>query len=959
MPLKVGTTNIGAIYKGSTAIAKVYKGTTLLFENAVWLDYYFKNLYHSLVPETISGTSNIFDSSTRVTGKILNDSGVEVTDNNSNYFSQKIVVQPNEKLYLGFKVQRIYKYDINGAWIGRVYLDQSGVYTVPSDAYFIQIQVSVSQVDFTKMYINRGETDLGYEPYALSVKNQMKVAKIYGNGVIWNQIVENGNFTTQGDWYSSSQNVVSVNDYNQLIIAAGSITDDSELNLTNVHITPAVANHKYIMIADIRCTKSVNIRAYYSGEWQNYYSGFSIDANVWTKMRVFFQPSSSNGIVIISPTASNVITTSDSLSFSNVMLFDLTLMFGTGNEPTTTSDNRIKMLSNQGYIPYNLGEYKGTDIGEFRSVGKNLCNHTTLSAYDYSYDYCVYNPNNAVLLKPGTYTFSCVPTTPESSSDNQVYVQAFNKNNTTQQYLIDRVLSYQSGSEIIWSGLALYIKPHSIFTVLTECILTFCGKQAVGVLTQPQIEENYHATTYAPYQEDYCYLKTQLNGAINAHDIMEVTNSSIVFTKNVASVDLGSLSWSYGDDLGSGYSIFSATLPEESIYEGLDDLPNIMCKKYLTGTIRNVAYQTFEGISIYPSTKVCIQDSNFSTTSAFTTAVSGTMLYYELATPQTITIPRKYMAMVDLGSIAWEYAGANIFYATLSNAKNVSDDILGNVVCNTYLSVSRNNLTNKTICISGTDVVVKDSGYTNASVYKSAMAGVYLFYETASEVSDIATKIDIEPTGTITSDWFHYFQLVENGNFATPGNWTSPDDTLGIADKLVLTTSFEDEYGSAIHTASETLTNPYSIVMPNSKYLICFSARTTTASGGGMEVFMETREGTGHTNYCQVFASGITLTNNYQQYAVITDSTGSLAIFNPTTTVSMNFYNTYGSGQVGDKYEVKDLMIVDLSQLAFINGPVSISDARIQRIINSGYTEGKTIIDTEVLPNVDFSVKCK
>lgn len=101
-----------------------------------------KNLISSISSQdTVSYYGkNIFDQSTIVAGKIKNDSGVEVGDPNSSYFSQYIpcngkTIKPN------FRIQRIYRFDSNKTLLERTYHNSENAYTVPSGTYYIQIQI--------------------------------------------------------------------------------------------------------------------------------------------------------------------------------------------------------------------------------------------------------------------------------------------------------------------------------------------------------------------------------------------------------------------------------------------------------------------------------------------------------------------------------------------------------------------------------------------------------------------------------------------------------------------------------------------------------------------------------------------------------------------------------------------------------------------------------------------------
>ena len=84
---------------------------------------------------------NIFDASTAVVDKILNDSGVEIRDTSSFYYSQMIPVR-GKTITANFPIQRLYYYDKN-----KQFLKRTNSYAVnteigfPTDVYFAQIQI--------------------------------------------------------------------------------------------------------------------------------------------------------------------------------------------------------------------------------------------------------------------------------------------------------------------------------------------------------------------------------------------------------------------------------------------------------------------------------------------------------------------------------------------------------------------------------------------------------------------------------------------------------------------------------------------------------------------------------------------------------------------------------------------------------------------------------------------------
>ena len=257
---------------------------------------------------------------------------------------------------------------------------------------------------------------------------------------------------------------------------------------------------------------------------------------------------------------------------------------------------------------------------------------------------------------------------------------------------------------------------------------------------------------------DTITLKAQLNGALNAHDTMEITKDNVVFTKNIASLDMGLQTWytaSYG---------FYITLRNAKAVSSLGDVGNIVCKKYITINSSSLNFGGVEGIVIDENNHIQVRDSNYSTTSDFQTAMLGTTLYYELATPQTITIPRKYMKIsnfadiIGSGVVMGGSNGAFWIRGFLPNAKTLSSGT-PNIFCSEYLTTTTQYLGSMsdmtmTLEVSSSQLLIKDMRFTSVSdlVNYLAQKGLSVFYETNTEVSDIDNQISIEAGGVITSD---------------------------------------------------------------------------------------------------------------------------------------------------------------------------------------------------------------
>lgn len=125
------------------------------------------------IPESVNIEGrNLLDYTTRVTGKIKNDSGVEVNDGTSNYFSQFIPAYGGVTISTNENLQRIYYYTVDKQWIGRTSSSSMlATRIIPAEVDgqtvgFIQIQVGdIGLVDFQSMMVNYGDSVASFEEY--------------------------------------------------------------------------------------------------------------------------------------------------------------------------------------------------------------------------------------------------------------------------------------------------------------------------------------------------------------------------------------------------------------------------------------------------------------------------------------------------------------------------------------------------------------------------------------------------------------------------------------------------------------------------------------------------------------------------------------------------------------------------------------------------------------------------
>lgn len=749
-----------------------------------------------------------------------------------------------------------------------------------------------------------------------NVKNKAKLTKIYGNGVVENQLDFNGDFhTNDSSYYSATEpNYMSMSIANN-VLTCSIIQTISSGTTGNLKIDMAYKGHKYLFATLVKSTIGNNtIRIGFSINGADEYGDFLVNQGETKLLSGIYETKTS------ASTQTAIIRFQGGHSAGNTFesyyyeIIDLTLMFGTGNEPTTLTDNRIQALLNRGYIAYNTGSYKNSRVSEIECKPYNLFDGTLENGQ-------IIGSSGAVISNNYMLISDYIKVLP-----NKNYTIERNNLSSTRSYIF-----YFDKDKNIINWTASSNSPWSIDT-LSNCFfirLQFYNND--NIMPVPLSNDVcFHLTGtrtgYAPYQAPTKITLPglmELNGAINSHDTFEITNTDYVFTKNIGVVDLGTQKWataSYG---------FYITLNDTAVGD-LNVVENIVCPKYPTDKSSNTNIGGVDKtIALDQNHHIQVRDSAYSTAVDFKTAMSGVMLYYELATPQVITIPKKHLGCVDLGSLNWNrstWEGVNFFYAVLSNSSGQS-----NMYCSPY-PISNNKyvggMSDKSTFITDR-LYVRDDSITSATDFKSAMAGQYLFYETEEEVSDFDNVAQINAGGSITSNLFSW---VRN----QLANAIVQSQTIN---GIVFTNNNDGSYtanGTATANTTKTVSSVFQIISGH-YYLICGGA-----SGGSSSTYR--------------------LLEGYSYRWFDNDGTGYIQVANSSGSASLII-------EVKSGITCNNLIFrpqfIDLT-LAFGVGkePTDVNDPRIQYIINNGYIPTDTVgteesIAPEALPNVEMKVQVK
>ena len=331
-------------------------------------------------------------------------------------------------------------------------------------------------------------------------------------------------------------------------------------------------------------------------------------------------------------------------------LFDLTLMFGTGKEPTTVVE--FNKLFRENYYNYNQGIIISSKPQLYKIVGYNaLSLDRTLG------DAGGYNKTNKRLWDENKYYVGlsasnyCDKTLigDFSISDNSVsflskqngYGTAFPiKALPATNYTIEFNVSDDSSSYRISfykkDGTFISYVSNQTFTTPNDCywVVVVLIPQTVNQITTfsnicLHLTWSSSKTGYEPYySKTYNLPNIELKSARYVYDILD---SKGTLTRKIGAVDLGTLDWEKQEVYQGAFS--SQTLKDViRIPNNMSTIANIICSKYITSQFYNLADKT---IAIDGLGKVYIRDTTFTDVTALKTALSGVIMYYELKTYET------------------------------------------------------------------------------------------------------------------------------------------------------------------------------------------------------------------------------------------------------------------------------------------------------------------------------------
>lgn len=571
---------------------------------------------------------------TNVTTTDTGTSGLEVTTSSKTKdVHHKTVTQSNTEVTTPEVVKNV----VTGVTVDN-YGHITGKEVISSDKLIAaDIKAPVKQTDNTTWNhrITGGDISIG--------EDTAKIPVLKGNTIVWNQLVQNGNFTSTSNWTTGTGATFSVTN-NIATIKRGD--SDNRPIYQNINI---ISGHKYFISAivqsDDTAKKTISLGGIDIAETNE----------TTTRQRISGITIGATNDVYRLGIRDKATENFADFTVENVILIDLTKLFGSDVDIVSalslasvaeiTTDKAVQAFERlfpSDYYEYNEGELVSLDVEGVKSTGFNQWDEQYTSGngsngdIDYNQHFHLVSINFIPIIPGQTYYF-------KSITDNlTIYGYDSNKQKVANFSLI----TLQNTTYTIPNGV-YYIKFQrggSDFSYNNDICINISDSSRNGI--------------YIPYKEetlDLSWIKdikdsndNQLfpYGLCSAGSVYDEVQENKVI-KRVGCVDLGTLTYTRSEFSGT-----YAFLKEFSLMASGGQKTTV---KYTAADQGYVAGMPDKTYTSGPASGqfIAIRDDDYSTASDFKTAMNGVMLYYELATPIEVDIdPAKNMSYLvyDLGT---------------------------------------------------------------------------------------------------------------------------------------------------------------------------------------------------------------------------------------------------------------------------------------------------------------------
>ena len=443
------------------------------------------------------------------------------------------------------------------------------------------------------------------------------------------QILAHGDMDGSGfEAYSANNVDVSING-GELTATIKTAGETYEIGVRSTSSFLILKNHVIIVKGDFNPSVDISM-GFDIGYTRN---RTNCNANVYTTVYDRFLSSNNYSSLVTSP--GSIMQVGATYKVKNIQIFDLTAMFGAGNEPTLET---FKTMFPEEYYAYTEGELWNAPVESVVSVGRNLFNNTpiklinTKKESNYVWTNTIADTRERIFPHMVLYKGSSVTKELTTSVNNNRYSSIFTKTGNADSIRI----GHSGGAYDI--KISLDISMLSDETDYTVSFTMIGSPNVIGSVKifNVMIEKSSIVTDYSmPFKTTLLIPDSDRNLPCFGYGIDETVQNirdyeNGTYTQMVAEVDLGDLNWS----ISSTYpNSFIASIDGIQMGER-DKIGNILCDKYTANTFDITIYQeTDKTIALGTAHNVAITDKSYTDTTAFKEAMKGVKLVYELETP--------------------------------------------------------------------------------------------------------------------------------------------------------------------------------------------------------------------------------------------------------------------------------------------------------------------------------------
>ena len=430
-----------------------------------------------------------------------------------------------------------------------------------------------------------------------------RIESIKGNSVVWNEIFKA---------YPGNTGTKVINGVTYTMTAEGDLTAEGTAEGASavfvVTATNLINTHKYLINAP-------SVESLWNN-WALYFNGYTTEQNtsgVYGGWSIFQATNTAPANMVLTCWAGKTISVK-----TKVAIYDLTQMFGSGNEPTTIEEFYQRIPMGVDLNAYNEGEVIHMDVQSIESQGVN--------AWDEEWE----------LGRWDTDTLSWEASTTQVKPKNLIHILPNTQYRLTNPSgTMSRYVFYDSQKKFVsWVSAT----SNATFTTPSNASYMMFGLgTGYGTTYNHDICINLSDTSingkYFPYikrVEDLSiirkYFPQGMKSAGSAYDEIRYNKATQKWEYSKGrfkSADLGELNWQY-DSTNS--RMYTNDLHDYIMKPSVGWGNTLLCAKYV-----NILWDSLQDkfVTLLNSGRVYIKDTDYTDAATFKAAMAGVILYYE------------------------------------------------------------------------------------------------------------------------------------------------------------------------------------------------------------------------------------------------------------------------------------------------------------------------------------------